>query len=103
MVKSDSRFPSPNPDADISVKNGSGDSHTVAPNKPDSDIIVSSIITPVGGVVSANSLVDMTVTNTPSFNLPMTGGVGTILFTLGGCALAVVGIAVVTGKRKKAE
>lgn len=69
----------------------------------DGSVTKMSSTTPVGGVVSANSLVDMTVTNTPSFNLPMTGGVGTILFTLGGCALAVVGIAVVTGKRKKAE
>lgn len=57
-----------------------------------------------GNKTSANARVDMTITNTPSFKLPMTGGTGTILFTLGGCVLAVGGIALVTGKKsKKAE
>lgn len=63
-----------------------------------------SSVTAIGSAMSENARVDMTITNTPSFKLPMTGGTGTILFTLGGCVLAVGGIAMVTGKKsKKAE
>lgn len=50
---------------------------------------------------SNNARVDVTVTNTPSFKLPMTGGVGTIAFTVGGCAVALGGVALITGKKKK--
>lgn len=50
---------------------------------------------------SNNARVDITVTNTPSFKLPMTGGTGTILFTIGGCVLALGGVALITGKKKK--
>lgn len=49
---------------------------------------------------SNNALVEMTVTNTPSFGLPMTGGTGTIMFTIGGCALALCGIFLITRKSK---
>lgn len=50
---------------------------------------------------STNARVDMTVTNTPNFKLPMTGGAGTLMFTLAGCAVAFVGIMVATKKSKK--
>lgn len=55
-------------------------------------------------VRSANARVDVTVVNTPGFTLPRTGGTGTLLFTLTGCALAFMGIAVATkktGRKKK--
>lgn len=50
---------------------------------------------------SNNGFVDISVTNTPSFKLPMTGGTGTIMFTVGGCALALGGVAMMTGKKSK--
>lgn len=52
---------------------------------------------------SANARVKMSVTNTPGFGLPNTGGAGTIAFTVAGCAVAFAGIAVVTKKSKKQE
>ena len=48
---------------------------------------------------SANARVDLTVVNRSNFTLPITGGTGTILFTLCGCLLALVGIAIITGKK----
>lgn len=50
---------------------------------------------------SNHGFVDISVTNTPSFKLPMTGGTGTIMFTVGGCALALGGVAMMTGKKSK--
>lgn len=50
---------------------------------------------------SANARVDMTVVNTPSFQLPRTGGTGTLLFTLGGCGIAFLGLVVATRKSKE--
>ena len=49
---------------------------------------------------SASARVDLNVVNTATFTLPMTGGAGTILFTLCGCLLALVGISIITGKKK---
>ena len=50
---------------------------------------------------SENARVDMSVTNTPGFKLPATGGAGTIMFTVAGCAVAFAGIAMVTKNSKK--
>lgn len=55
----------------------------------------------VKNISSSNARVDMTITNTPNFKLPMTGGAGTLMFTLAGCAVAFVGIMVATKKSKK--
>lgn len=55
------------------------------------------------GVVSANARVDITVTNTPSFKLPMTGGTGALICTLTGCAAAFGGILIATKRGKKNE
>lgn len=56
----------------------------------------------VGNVASTDARVDMTVVNTTTFELPQTGGFGTFLFTLAGCATAFAGI-VVLGKKNKKE
>ena len=52
-------------------------------------------------LVSTHGRVDMTILNSRTFQLPQTGGMGTILFTLGGMAAAFAGIAVVSKKSKK--
>lgn len=57
--------------------------------------------TGAGNINSTNARVDMTVTNTPGFTLPQTGGAGTIAFTIAGCAAAAAGVAVITKKSKK--
>ncbi|MCD8138099.1 MAG: SpaH/EbpB family LPXTG-anchored major pilin [Parabacteroides gordonii] len=51
---------------------------------------------------STNARVDMTVENTQTFTLPQTGGLGTILFTLAGCAVIFIGIVVLTKSTRKA-
>lgn len=56
----------------------------------------------VKNVNSTNARVDMTVVNTSTFELPQTGGYGTILFTLAGCAVAFTGV-LVLGKKSKKE
>lgn len=56
----------------------------------------------VKNVNSTNARVDMTVVNTSTFELPQTGGCGTILFTLAGCAVAFAGV-LVLGKKSKKE
>lgn len=52
---------------------------------------------------STNARVDMTVTNTPSFTLPMTGGYGTILFTLAGAAVIFAGFMLLMKRSNKKE
>lgn len=50
---------------------------------------------------STDATVVMHVVNNKNFTLPQTGGYGTIIFTLAGCAVALGGVAVVTKKSKK--
>lgn len=50
---------------------------------------------------SPDATVVMHVVNNKNFTLPRTGGYGTIIFTLAGCAVALGGVAVVTKKSKK--
>lgn len=54
----------------------------------------------VKNVNSTNARVDMTVVNTSTFELPQTGGFGTILFTLAGCAVALTGVVLIVKKSK---
>lgn len=49
---------------------------------------------------SANARVDLTVINHANFTLPMTGGAGTLLFTLAGCIVGLMAIVLITGKKK---
>ena len=69
----------------------------------DGSATVMSVDHPRNNITSTNARVDITVVNNPSFKLPMTGGTGTILFTLGGCALVFGGIVLLTRKSKKAD
>lgn len=48
---------------------------------------------------SANAYVDMVVVNTPTFDLPQTGGNGTLIFTLAGCGIALAAFAFVMVRR----
>lgn len=50
---------------------------------------------------NANALVPVRVANTKSFTLPQTGGLGSLIFTLAGAAVVVIGIAVITKGKKK--
>lgn len=50
---------------------------------------------------SNNATVVLSVVNNKNFTLPKTGGYGTIIFTLAGCAAALGGVMVVTKKSKK--
>lgn len=50
---------------------------------------------------SDNATVVLSVVNNKNFTLPKTGGYGTIIFTLAGCAAALGGVLVVTKKSKK--
>lgn len=52
---------------------------------------------------SNNARVDMTVINTPGFTLPMTGGTGTILFTVAGAVVMICGVAIVMKKKQNPE
>ncbi|HIV16450.1 MAG TPA: hypothetical protein IAB17_00500 [Candidatus Alectryocaccobium stercorigallinarum] len=49
---------------------------------------------------SDNASVGLEVMNTPTFIFPPTGGYGTIVFTVAGCAAAFAGIMVATKKKK---
>lgn len=49
---------------------------------------------------SENARVDLTVINHANFTLPMTGGAGTLLFTLAGCIVGLMAIVLITGKKK---
>jgi fimbrial isopeptide formation D2 family protein/LPXTG-motif cell wall-anchored protein len=49
---------------------------------------------------SANARVDMSVVNTQTFLLPQTGGLGTIVFTLIGACVVILGIFVITATTK---
>lgn len=55
----------------------------------------------VKNIQSTNARVDMTVTNTPNFKLPLTGGAGTLVFTLAAAVLAFAGIVIATKTNKK--
>lgn len=57
----------------------------------------------VKNVNSTNARVDMTVVNTSTFELPQTGGYGTIFFTLAGCAVAFAGVLILSKKSRKEE
>lgn len=52
-------------------------------------------------VNSADARVDMVVVNTSTFELPQTGGYGTFLFTISGCAAAFAGILLMGKKNRK--
>lgn len=54
-------------------------------------------------LTSADATVVLNVVNNKNFLLPQTGGYGTILFTLAGCAAAVGGVLLITKKSKKKE
>lgn len=54
-------------------------------------------------LTSADATVVLTVVNHSNFELPMTGGYGTLLFTLAGCGIALVAVLVMTKKSKKKE
>lgn len=49
---------------------------------------------------STHARVDMTVKNTKSFLLPQTGGLGTLLFTIAGAIAVIIGMVVVSKKKK---
>lgn len=52
-------------------------------------------------LTSEDATVALDVVNNANFELPMTGGYGTLLFTLAGCGIALVAVVVVTKKSKK--
>ena len=49
---------------------------------------------------SVNARVELTVVNHSQFLLPPTGGYGTIIFTLIGCAAAFAGVMVIVRHKK---
>ncbi|MCD7805713.1 MAG: SpaH/EbpB family LPXTG-anchored major pilin [Lachnospiraceae bacterium] len=52
-------------------------------------------------IISDNGYLMLNIENTSTFDLPQTGGMGTILFTLAGAVVVILGIAFVTGSRGK--
>lgn len=52
-------------------------------------------------LTSEDATVVLTVMNNANFELPMTGGYGTLLFTLAGCGIALAAILIITKKSKK--
>ena len=90
-----------NPNKEVIEENGDRASATVdgnATNMKSVDTTKS-----MQAVTSTNARVEMSVTNTPGFKLPATGGTGTIICTVAGCSVAFAGIAVATKKSKKHE
>ena len=85
-----------NPHKNVIEVNGERASATV----DGSDTEMSTFVE-IKNVKSTNARVKLTVTNTASFKLPMTGGVGTILFTIGGCVAALGGIVIIVGRKNK--
>lgn len=84
-----------NPNKTVIEQNGDRASATVDGND------VAMTVHAVKNVQSTNAYVPVTVINTPSFELPMTGGTGTLIVTLAGAAVVVAGVVVLTRKSNK--
>lgn len=84
-----------NPNKDVIEQNGDRASATVDGND------VAMTVHDVKNIQSTNAYVPVTVINTPSFELPMTGGTGTLIVTLAGAAVVVAGVVVLTRKSNK--
>lgn len=90
-----------NPNKEVIEENGDRASATVDGNATNmKSVETTKAMQPV---TSTNARVEMSVTNTPGFKLPATGGTGTIICTVAGCSVAFAGIAVATKKSKKHE
>lgn len=66
------------------------------------DAVATSMVADKANTASVNAAVVLEVTNTKTFGLPATGGYGTLIFTLAGCAVAFGGILVATRRKKEA-
>ncbi|MDR0883391.1 MAG: SpaH/EbpB family LPXTG-anchored major pilin [Oscillospiraceae bacterium] len=66
---------------------------------------VQATFTAGNSTASTSYTISVTVKNTPKWNLPKTGGMGTILFTVGGVSLvgAAIVLLVLSAKKKKQE
>lgn len=84
-----------NPNKNVIEQNGARASATVDGND------VAMTVQSVKNIQSTNAYVPVTVINTPSFELPMTGGTGTLIVTLAGAAVVVAGVVVLTRKSNK--
>lgn len=84
-----------NPNKTVIEQNGDRASATVDGNE------VAMTVHDVKNIKSTNAYVPVTVINTPSFELPMTGGTGTLIVTLAGAAVVVAGVVVLTRKSNK--
>lgn len=84
-----------NPNKTVIEQNGARASATVDGND------VAMTVYDVKNIQSTNAYVPVTVINTPSFKLPMTGGTGTLIVTLAGAAVVVAGVVVLTRKSNK--
>lgn len=84
-----------NPNKTVIEQNGDRASATVDGND------VAMTVHDVKNIKSTNAYVPVTVINTPSFELPMTGGTGTLIVTLAGAAVVVAGVIVLTRKSNK--
>lgn len=84
-----------NPNKTVIEQNGDRASATVDGNE------VAMTVHDVKNIQSTNAYVPVTVINTPSFELPMTGGTGTLIVTLAGAAVVVAGVIVLTRKSNK--
>lgn len=79
-----------------------GTSVSVSTTEASATVDNSSVRMTVSGS-SNNAIVPLTISNTKSFTLPRTGGLGTILFTLAGALAVIAGLAVITKGKKKEE
>lgn len=84
-----------NPNKTVIEQNGDRASATVDGND------VAMTVHDVKNIQSTNAYVPVTVINTPSFELPMTGGTGTLIVTLAGATVVVAGVIVLTRKSNK--